>query len=121
MNASNTKSSKHKDLDFLKVIAEIKPAQFAAIEPYLQKDAIDVICGFFNYLLSNPSAEKFGQKKKKIAKLLKQNKELLKNIAGCNTAGKHFNRKRKVLMGSGFPLIPILSAAIPAIIALLKK
>ena len=112
---------KHKDVDFLKAVAELKPHQLTSIEPFLDKCGIDTICGFFNYLLSNPSAENFGSKRKKIAKLLKQNKEILSKIAGKNTAGRYFKKKRKVLMGSGFPLIPLLSAAIPAIISMIAK
>ena len=115
----NTKA--HADVLFMELISSLKPHQISILEPYLKDTALDVFCGLINFLLSNPSADKFGHKKKKIAKLVKANKEIFEKIAGKNSAGKKFKHKRKVISGAGFPLIPILSAVIPSIITAISS
>ena len=113
----NTKRKKHNDVALLEVISKLKPQHFAVLEPYLKDSAIDILSGLLNFLLSNPKAAKFGRKRKKIAELVNSNRTLFDKIAGNKTSGIKVKQKRKIISGSGFPIIPILTAVIPSIVS----
>lgn len=112
---------KKKDIEFLNAISSLNQDQFRIIVRHLDNKSIDYICGFLNFLLSNPNEKIFGDKKEKLSQLIKANLPELQDIAGQKSCGVKFRKKRKSFSGGALPIIPILASAVPLIIDLLSK
>lgn len=115
------KRQNKKDIEFLNAISSLNQEQFRIIVRHLDNKSIDYICGFLNFLLSNPDEKIFGDKKEKLSQLIKSNLPELQNIAGKKSCGVKFYKKRKSFSGGAIPIIPILATAVPLIIDLLSK
>ena len=110
---------KHVDLKFMKIIAKLKTDEFKILLPMLTDKAVDIICSLLNYLLRNPNLH--FKNRKKLKKLILDNEEIIRQIASDVTAGRLFKKKRKLVVTGGFPLLAIISAAIPSLLSAIIK
>lgn len=110
-----------KDIEFVNAVASLNEDQFRVIASHLDNKSIDYICGFLNFLLSNPDEKLFAGQKELLARLIKAHKSQLDGIAGHNSCGVKHRKKRKTFSGGALPIIPILAASVPLIVDLLTK
>ena len=111
---------KHADLKFIKIISKLKVDEFEILLPLLTDKAVDIICSLLNYLMQNPKNVTF-KNRRKLKKLILDNKEIIRQIASDVSAGRMFKKKRKLVVTGGFPLLAIISAALPTLLSSIIK
>ena len=106
--------------NFLKIIKKLTKSEVQQYLNDINSQGIDKICR----CIHNIVYQDIGLKKKKktqLKNLMKKHRDKVEFLSRRNTSKKNIEEKRKALQSGGFPLLPILSLAIPTILSLFRR
>ena len=103
-------------LQLVKLLKSLKPDKQSCLLPFLNQEALDVICcAAHNVLFENWNLKK--SQKRKLMKVLKE-----RDMKALSNKTNSIQRRRKIIIQyGGSPLSLILSTAIPILTSLLFK
>ena len=108
----------------LKTITKGKDSELS----YLLQDFNDVqrICRCLSAIIRQDGFEELCIKKnkeqsEKLCNLVRRHKQLVKKLTHHSNNKNIIKKKQKILTGGFFPLIPILTAALPALISIISR
>ena len=114
-------------LKFLKFLKSQNKNQLKEFFKYANDEAINIICRCLNTiqyedigLLKNKNPPSL-KKLKTIQKIYKKHKEPIDILLKYSKKKIDLNKKREILSGGAFPLIPLLLSAIPPLISAITK
>ena len=104
----------------LKALNKLKKDELNVLMDNFNDNGVNHVCEIFHNILHNnirPTKSKLPALKKHMIK----NRKNIEFLSKFSPKKRDIEEKRKILQSGGFPLIPILSAVVPAIISAISS
>ena len=113
-------SEKKEHANFFKIIKKLTKSEIQQFLNDINTPGIEKICRcIHNIVYQDIGLNK--KKKTQLRKLMKKHRNKVEFISKKNSSKKNIEEKRKALQSGGFPLMSILSLAIPTLLSLFRK